>query len=132
MTDDISILYSKVGKLDARLSKVETSQPFLEEMLERNTTSNEKLVESLHSIQISMVTMNDHMAEQSRTIETMKEESVKANRELNDKIGLLDRKIVEIDEKGKFDILTYFKKNWPWIITYLGLGAVYIAQYVKF
>lgn len=132
MTDDISILYSKVGKLDARLSKVETSQPFLEEMLERNTTSNEKLVESLHSIQISMVTMNDHMAEQSRTIETMKEESVKANRELNDKIGLLDRKIVEIDEKGKFDILTYFKKNWPWIITYLGLGAVYVAQYVKF
>lgn len=132
MTDDISILYSKVGKLDARLSKVETSQPFLEEMLERNTTSNEKLAESLHSIQISMVTMNDHMAEQSRTIETMKEESVKANRELNDKIGLLDRKIVEIDEKGKFDILTYFKKNWPWIITCLGLGAAYVAQYVKF
>ena len=101
-------------------------------MLERNTSSNEKLADSLQSIQISMATINEHMAEQSKTIETMKQESVKANHELNEKIGLLDKKIVEIDERGKFDIISYLKKEWPWIVTILGLGAAYASQFVKF
>lgn len=132
MADDIGILYSKIAKLDARTSKLEASQPFLEEMLERNTSSNEKLAESLQSIQVSMATINEHMAEQSKTIETMKQESVKANHELNERIGLLDKKIVEIDERGKFDIISYLKKEWPWIVTVLGLGAAYASQFVKF
>lgn len=140
---DIGTLYSKVNKLDARLTKIESTRPFLEEMIERSIASNEKLANTLQEVQISMVKMNEKMDEQSEALKTMKKEFEQANAATNKKIEEVDKKatdgiiqvgerIEEVEEKGKFDIFEFIKKNWPWILVLLGLGIMSISQYFKF
>lgn len=140
---DIGTLYSKVNKLDSRLTKIESTRPFLEDMIERNIASNEKLANTLQEVQISMVKMNEKMDEQSEALRTMKQEFEQANAATNRKIEEVDRKategiakvseqVEEVEEKGKFDIYSFIKKNWPWILVLLGLGFMSISQYVKF
>lgn len=140
---DIGTLYSKVNKLDSRLTKIESTRPFLEDMIERNIVSNEKLANTLQEVQISMVKMNEKMDEQSEALRTMKQEFEQANAATNRKIEEVDRKategiakvseqVEEVEEKGKFDIYSFIKKNWPWILVLLGLGFMSISQYVKF
>lgn len=132
MDDDIGTLYSKVGKIDVRLKEVETVQPFLKEMLERNIQTSEKLTNTLGEIQISMEHLNDKMEQQSLALENQKEEFVKTNQELNNRISNLDQKVDKLEEKGKFDIHMFLKTNWPWIIIVLGLGIGYVSKFVKF
>lgn len=140
---DIGTLYSKVNKLDSRLTKIESTRPFLEDMIERNIASNEKLANTLQEVQISMVKMNEKMDEQSAALKTMKQEFEQANAETNKKIEEVDKKamegiaqvgerVEEVEEKGKFDIYEFIKKNWPWILVLLGFGFMSISQYVKF
>lgn len=140
---DIGALFSKVNKLDARMTKIESTRPFLEDMIKRNIASNEKLVETLQEVQISMVKMNEKMDEQSEAIRTMKQEFEEANIQTNKRIEEVDKKasegitkvgkrVEEVEEKGKFDIHMFIKNNWPWIVVLIGAGMLTVSQYVKF
>lgn len=140
---DIGTLFNKVNKLDARMTKIESTRPFLEDMIKRNIASNEKLVETLQEVQISMVKMNEKMDEQSEAIRTMKQEFEEANVQTNKKIEEVDKKasegitkvgkrVEEVEEKGKFDIHMFIKNNWPWIVVLIGVGMLTVSQYVKF
>lgn len=118
---DIDTLYSKINKLDSRMTEIEATRPFLKEMIERNVESNEKLASTLKEVQMSMVALNHEMKEQSEAISTIKQEfsSVKV-------------KVDSIEEKGKFDIQLFIKSNWPWIMVLLGFGFYTVSKLVKF
>ena len=131
-TNDISVLYSKVNKLDTRMAKIESTRPYLQEMIERNIASNEKLAETMESVQLSMVKMNEKMDTQSHTIEEMKREFAEANEKTNQRISEIDLKVEEIDDKGQLDIWVFLKRNLPWIIALLGMGMLYATQFFKF
>ena len=47
---DINTLFGEVAKLDQRVTKIEATQPFLTEILEKNVKTNERLAETLHEI----------------------------------------------------------------------------------
>ena len=68
---DINTLFGKVAKLDQRVTKIEATQPFLTEILEKNVKTNERLAETLHEIRLSMVSMNDKIDAQATAIENM-------------------------------------------------------------
>ena len=118
---DIDTLYRKINKLDSRMTEIEATRPFLKEMIERNIESNEKLSSTLLEVQMSMVNLNHEMKEQSEAMISMKKEfsGVKA-------------KVESIEEKGKFDIHSFIKSNWPWIMILLGIGFYSISKFVKF
>ena len=118
---DIDTLYRKINKLDSRMTEIEATRPFLKEMIERNIKSNEKLASTLQEVQMSMVNLNHEMKEQSEAMISMKKEfsDVKA-------------KVESIEEKGKFDIHSFIKSNWPWIMILLGIGFYSISKFVKF
>lgn len=118
---DIDTLYSKINKLDSRITEIEATRPFLKEMIESNIKSNEKLASTLQEVQMSMVSLNHKMEEQSEAIATMKQE-----------FSGVKVKVDSIEEKSKFDIHMFIKNNWPWIIVLLGFGMLTISQYVKF
>ena len=42
---DIENIYSRINHIDSRVNKLEASQPFLTNMIEKNTLSNEKMTE---------------------------------------------------------------------------------------
>ena len=147
---DIDTLFSKVSKLNAKVSEFKVTRDFFKEMIKRNTISHEKLAETMKEVQIAMVKMSEKMDDQSQamntqsqTIADMRQEFEEANRTVNAKIDLVEQKtnekiqavgnkVNEVEDKGKFDIHLFVKKNWPLIVALLGMGFLYIAQYVKF
>lgn len=129
---DIDNLYSKVNKLDARMTEIEATRPFLKEMIERNVASNEKLADTLQEVQMSMIKLNDKMEEQSEALASMKQEFAEANQKTNEELSKVNNRVKEIEEKGKFDIMLFIKSNWPWITVLFGMGIYVISKFVKF
>ena len=122
MADDIGILYHKVNDLSERVTELESTQPFMQEMIEREIKVSEKLDATLDAVQLSMVQMNVKMDEQSKAIEMLQKNSAESNKKLNNRLD-------DLEERGQFDFLTYIKTNLPTIIlTGIVVGA-YVAKH---
>ena len=122
MADDIGIIYHKVNALSVRVTELESTRPFMQEMIEREIKVSEKLDATLDAVQLSMVQMNAKMDEQSKAIEMLQKNSVESNKRLNNRLD-------DLEEKGQFDFLSYIKANLPTIIfTGVVVGA-YVAKH---
>lgn len=122
MADDIGILYHKVNDLSARVTELESTRPFMQEMIEREIKVSEKLDSTLDAVQLSMVQMNAKMDEQSKAIELLQKNSVESNKKLNNRLD-------DLEERGQFDFLTYIKTNLPIIILTGVVVGAYVAKH---
>lgn len=122
MADDIGILYHKVNDLSVRVTELESTRPFMQEMIEREIKVSEKLDATLDAVQLSMVQMNAKMDEQSKAIELLQKNSAESNKKLNNRLD-------ELEEKGKFDFLSYVKANLPTIILTGVIVGAYVAKH---
>lgn len=122
MADDIGILYHKVNDLSERVTELESTRPFMQEMIEREIKVSEKLDATLDAVQLSMVQMNAKMDEQSKAIELLQKNSVESNKKLNNRLD-------DLEEKGQFDFLTYVKTNLPTIILIGVVVGAYVAKH---
>jgi chromosome segregation ATPase len=122
MADDIGILYHKVNDLSERVTELESTRPFMQEMIEREIKVSEKLDATLDAVQLSMVQMNAKMDEQSKAIEMLQKNSVESNKKLNNRLD-------DLEERGQFDFLTYIKTNLPTIILTGVVVGAYVAKH---
>lgn len=122
MADDIGILYHKVNDLSERVTELESTRPFMQEMIEREIKVSEKLDATLDAVQLSMVQMNAKMDEQSKAIELLQKNSVESNKKLNNRLD-------DLEERGQFDFLTYIKTNLPTIILTGVVVGTYVAKH---
>ncbi len=122
MADDIGILYHKVNDLSERVKELESTRPFMQEMIEREIKVSEKLDTTLDAVQLSMVQMNAKMDEQSKAIEMLQKNSVESNKKLNNRLD-------DLEERGQFDFLTYIKTNLPTIILTGVVVGAYVAKH---
>nr|DAV01881.1 MAG TPA: hypothetical protein [Caudoviricetes sp.] len=122
MADDIGILYHKVNDLSERVTELESTRPFMQEMIEREIKVSEKLDATLDAVQLSMVQMNVKMDEQSKAIEMLQKNSVESNKKLNNRLD-------DLEERGQFDFLTYIKTNLPTIILTGVVVGAYVAKH---
>lgn len=129
---DIEVIYSRINKLSNEVAEIKATRPFLLQMIERNIASNEKLGETLHQVQTTMVTLNEKLDVQSKALDTLRDDFTEGYAKNNKKFNELNCKIEEIEDKGKFDIQIYIKQNWPWILVLIGLGINFAVQFFKF
>lgn len=122
MADDIGILYHKVNDLSVRVTELESTRPFMQEMIEREIKVSEKLDATLDAVQLSMVQMNAKMDEQSKAIEMLQKNSVESNKRLNNRLD-------DLEERGQFDFLSYVKANLPTIILTGVVVGAYVAKH---
>ena len=122
MADDIGILYHKVNDLSERVKELESTRPFMQEMIEREIKVSEKLDATLDAVQLSMVQMNAKMDEQSKAIEMLQKNSVESNKKLNNRLD-------DLEERGQFDFLAYIKTNLPTIILTGVVVGAYVAKH---
>ena len=122
MADDIGILYHKVNDLSERVTELESTRPFMQEMIEREIKVSEKLDATLDAVQLSMVQMNAKMDEQSKAIELLQKNSVESNNRLNNRLD-------DLEERGQFDFLSYVKTNLPTIILIGVVAGAYVAKH---
>ena len=129
---DINTLFGEVAKLDQRVTKIEATQPFLTEILEKNVKTNERLAETLHEIRLSMVSMNDKIDAQATAIENMKHDLDEADRKTDERIKSVVQKVETINLEGQFNIREFLKKNFIWLAITVGLGVAYLSTFISF
>lgn len=129
---DIGKIYNKLDDHDHRITTLESTRPYLQDLIERNINSNEKLSDTMAKIQESMIHLNDKMDKQATDMQTMRSDLERANKATNDKLTTVEAKVSTLEDAGKFDIWAWVKTNWPWICVLCGLGLMYASQYVKF
>ena len=129
---DINTLFGKVAKLDQRVTKIEATQPFLTEILEKNVKTNERLVETLHEIRLSMVSMNDKIDAQATAIENMKHDFDESDKKTDERIKSIVQKVETINLEGQFNIREFLKKNFIWLAITVGLGVAYLSTFISF
>ena len=129
---DINTLFGKVAKLDQRVTKIEATQPFLTEILEKNVKTNERLAETLQEIRLSMVSMNDKIDAQATAIENMKHDFDEADRKTDERIKSVVQKVETINLEGQFNIREFLKKNFIWLAITVGLGVAYLSTFISF
>lgn len=129
---DTSKIYAKLDDHDRRITKLESTWPFLQDLIHRSVKSNEILTQTMQDVQMSMVKLNDKMDEQARGMKEMKADFERANKAAGEKLTAVESKVTTLEEAGKFDIRGYLKHNFPWIVVVLGMGVLYVSQYVKF
>ena len=129
---DINTLFGEVAKLDQRVTKIEATQPFLTEILEKNVKTNERLAETLQEIRLSMVSMNDKIDAQATAIENMKHDFDEADRKTDERIKSVVQKVETINLEGQFNIREFLKKNFIWLAITVGLGVAYLSTFISF
>ena len=129
---DINTLFGKVAKLDQRVTKIEATQPFLTEILEKNVKTNERLAETLQEIRLSMVSMNDKIDAQATAIENMKHDFDEADKKTDERIKSVVQKVEAINLEGQFNIREFLKKNFIWLAITVGLGVAYFSTFISF
>lgn len=128
---DVDAIYKRLNNIDKRLVEIESTRPFLKEMVDRNVSICELLGETMQEVQYSMRALNEKMELQSTAIKEIRKEFNILSDRTNDKIDEVSNKIQLVEDKGKFDILQYIKNNWPLILVLIGLGGAYIAKFIK-
>ena len=129
---DINSLFGKVAKLDQRVTKIEATQPFLTEILEKNVKTNERLAKTLQEIRLSMVSMNAKIDAQATAIENMKHDFDEADRKTDERIKSVMQKVETINLEGQFNIREFLKKNFIWLAITVGLGVAYFSTFISF
>lgn len=107
-------LSEKVNDLEHRVTALEVSKPYMEEILKEVAESNKVLGNAIGGLQGVVNNLSSKIDAQGK------------------KIDKLDEKVETIEDEHRFNIAEWVKKNWPWIVVVIGVGGLYASQYVKF
>ena len=129
---DNSKIYAKLDDHDHRITQLESTRPYLQDLIDRNIKSNEVLTQTMQDVQVAIVKLNDKMDRQVDEMAKVKKSVEAANAKTDEKLSDVETKVNALENAGKFDIREFFKKNWPWVCALLGMGWLYVAQFVKF
>ena len=129
---DSGKIYDRLDEHDRRITVLESTRPFLQELTERSIKSYDALSKTMQDVQLSMVKMNDKMDIQAESLRNLQDNMSAGNKAMSEKITVIENRVANIDEEGKFNIRTWFKTNWPWVLIVMGLGIMVASQYVKF
>lgn len=129
---DSGKIYDRLDEHDRRITVLESTRPFLQDLTERSIKSYDALSKTMQDVQLSMVKMNDKMDTQAESLRNLQDNMFAGNKAMSEKITIIENRVANIDEEGKFNIRTWFKTNWPWVLIVMGLGIMVASQYVKF
>lgn len=107
---DVDDLYEKTNGIEKKLVEMETNQKHYTDTLEKVADSNMKLIDTLQSMQITFVKMDDKIDEISRdTAETKKQ------------VTGIDCRMKKIEDDNTFNIMQFLKKYFPLIVVGIGI-----------
>lgn len=118
---DVDDLYEKTNGIEKKLVEMETNQKHYTDTLEKVADSNMKLIDTLQSMQITFVKMDNKIDEISRdTAETKKQ------------VTGIDCRMKKIEDDGTFNIMQFLKKYFPLIVVGIGVIGLLASPYIKF
>jgi len=113
-------LEERVGKLENKVTALETAQPYLKDILNRTTMACESMSDAVDSLKTTLVKMDAKIDAQGKKIDSQGED-----------IKALTDKVESVEDKGKFDILEWVKANWIWLAITATLGIAMAQNYLN-
>ncbi len=107
---DIKDLQGKVGNIEIELTKNSL-------LIDTNTKAMEKISNTMDKISETMVQLSKEI-----------ERSNRISDELSEKVGNLENKFDTLEDKTKFDIMSFIKQNWISIIVDVGVIAYLLIK----
>ena len=118
---DVDDLYEKTNGIEKKLVEMETNQKHYTDTLEKVADSNVKLIDTLQSMQITFVKMDNKIDEISRdTAETKRQ------------VTGIDCRMKKIEDDNTFNIMQFLKKYFPLIVVGIGIIGLLASPYIKF
>lgn len=118
---DVDDLYEKTNGIEKKLVEMETNQKHYTDTLEKVVDSNMKLIDTLQSMQITFVKMDNKIDEISRdTAETKRQ------------VTGIDCRMKKIEDDNTFNIMQFLKKYFPLIVVGIGIIGLLASPYIKF
>lgn len=118
---DVDDLYEKTNGIEKKLVEMETNQKHYTDTLEKVADSNMKLIDTLQSMQITFVKMDNKIDEISRdTAETKRQ------------VTGIDCRMKKIEDDNTFNIMQFLKKYFPLIVVGIGIIGLLASPYIKF
>ena len=114
-------LEKRVGKVENRVTALETAKPYMEELMKRSIKAEENLSETMIEVKDAMIELKGQIKGQDERLSSMET-----------KINTLNDKVDMVEDEGKFSIVGWLKKEWPWIVVVIGMGILYASKVVKF
>lgn len=111
---DIDNLYDITNSLDKKMAVNDANQKHYTETLEKVVESNEKLVNTLQTMQITFVKMDEKISS------------------ISEQVTGIDARMKKIEDDNNFQIMGFLKKNFPWIVVGLGAIAFWASKIFKF
>lgn len=136
-----NIEYKEIKEFREKMCSMEVSLNQANLLTESCIKSNEKMSDTLNSVKETMIIMSESMKQGNKVSEELAN-SVKSlgsqvnslDNKMDEKFTEVDKKINQIDDKGKFDWELWIKNNFMKIIgRIMGIiGIIYIViQYIK-
>lgn len=114
----------RLGKVENRVTSLETEMPYLKETIERNTKSTDKLNDTLQALKDTLVEITLKQKEQDAQL-TADEERIAT---MDKKINKAEEKIDGLDNKGKFDIMLAIQRYFPWLLVVALLAIISVKK----
>lgn len=108
------------GKVENRVTALETAQPYLGRLLDKNIQVCDDLNKAVSSLQITMTKISDSLATQGQQIGDIKGD-----------VDTLTKAIRRVDDKGKFDAVLWIKEHWIQIASLVAATGAIITALVK-
>lgn len=121
--DDVEV-EKRLGKVENRVTSLETEMPYLKETIERNTKSTDKLNDTLQALKDTLVEITLKQKEQDAQL-TADEERIAT---MDKKINKAEEKIDGLDNKGKFDIMLAIQRYFPWLLVVALLAIISVKK----
>lgn len=130
--EEVKQLRQDVNELQKDVSEIKGTQPLFKEMLQRNINTQENLARALNEIEKSMILIQNNLQTQQNEITAIKADMENNTSHFVEELDKFNSKLLKVDEEGKFNIRTFIKSYFPWIVIIIGIGVSYLSKFIKF
>lgn len=113
-------LERRLGKIENRVTALETAQPYIGQLLNKNIQVCDDLNKAVSSLQITMTKISDSLATQGQQISAIKGD-----------VDTLTKAVKRVDDKGKLDAVLWIKDHWLQIASLVAAAGAVITVLVK-
>ena len=124
MPDADREIEKRLGKVENRVTGLETEMPYLNETIDRNTKATDKLNDTLQALKETLVNITSKQKEQDDKLDG-EEKKIK---EIDERIRAVRAEVEKVDDKGKFDIMLAIQKYFPWLIVVALAGIIAVKK----
>lgn len=128
MNEKITKISDDIHEVQLRMTTLDQLVPMLQESMKGVEASNKKLDSTLIDLTYAVKTLTSNQEESQGSVKSLSSKLDKANERISEVECSLNKKIEQLDDRGKFDIIKWLKDNLVMIIAVIVLVVILLQN----